>query len=541
MSTQAQLKAHDKIHNDLPFFARNCLQISTKQGGRTNFEFNRAQKYAHIKLEDQIKVQGQVRALALKGRQQGFSTYTAGRYFQKNVTQKNKNTFILSHDSQTTQKLFDMVDTFYKHLPEPIKPGLDTKNSRRLVFADLESSYTVGTAGNAEVGRGGTLQLFHGSEVAFWENTDNLDTGLLQSVADLPGTEIILESTANGASGYFYEKYMIALDGGGDYIPIFIPWFWQDEYRKQPSPDFKLTEEEEFLQRTYNLDMAQMYWRRKKIEDFRKKEWKFKQEYPCDAMEAFQTSGEKFFTAKSVVEAMNNLRPDETGAPLIITLDPSGGGKDTTAFGWRRGRDFYKYDEIEGNIKDPQFQMYVVGRTVKIINDDDPDMVFIDRGYGDGIIARLHELGYGKRVMGVGFADGAMDPDRYANKRAEMHDLGREWLEQIGVSIPNERKMQKQLLAVPMEKLTSSSKMLIVPKDEVKKNNNGESPGILDIFILSFAYPVKRRDQRVQVMNKPNTFQAQRNQSSRSPLLTMRGNSGQNRRNNNIHIIRAMP
>jgi hypothetical protein len=51
------------------------------------------------------------------------------------------------------------------------------------------SGYSVGTAGSAQIGREMTVQLFHGSEVAFYENAEQLSTGLMQTVADAPGTE----------------------------------------------------------------------------------------------------------------------------------------------------------------------------------------------------------------------------------------------------------------------------------------------------------------------------------------------------------------
>ncbi len=68
--------------------------------------------------------------------------------------------------------------------------------------------------------------------------------GVLQAVSDEPGTEIILESTANGVGNFFHRKWRDAETGKSDYIAIFIPWFWQQEYRKASPPDFMLDEEE---------------------------------------------------------------------------------------------------------------------------------------------------------------------------------------------------------------------------------------------------------------------------------------------------------
>ena len=289
--TPQQLKIHDRLQTDFRFFALRALKVQDKNGDLIAFKFNRAQQHIHERTEEQLKRTGRVRILLLKGRQQGGSTYIGGRFYFKATRKKGKNVFILSHEAQTTEKLFQMVDRYHTNCEPALRPGLKVDNRRMLVFDKIGSTYTVGTAGNDNVGRGGTLQYFHGSEVAFWGATEGIETGIMQSIADLPDTEVFLESTANGMAGMFYEKCMLALKDEGEYELVFVPWFWQDEYAKTPSEDFKYTEDELQLAKTYNLTDAQIYWRRLKIQEFRS-EWKFKQEYPCNPIEAFQTSGD---------------------------------------------------------------------------------------------------------------------------------------------------------------------------------------------------------------------------------------------------------
>ena len=38
------------------------------------------------------------------------------------------------------------------------------------------------------------------------------------------GTEMVLESTANGPAGSFYERWRQANAGRGDFMPLFFPW-----------------------------------------------------------------------------------------------------------------------------------------------------------------------------------------------------------------------------------------------------------------------------------------------------------------------------
>ena len=53
-------------------------------------------------------------------------------------------------------------------------------------------------------------------------------------------TEIILESTANGVGNYFYQQWRQAEAGMSPFQAIFVPWYWQDEYRK-PAKGFLIS------------------------------------------------------------------------------------------------------------------------------------------------------------------------------------------------------------------------------------------------------------------------------------------------------------
>ena len=125
-----------------------------------------------------------------------------------------------------------MVERYHESAPEIVKPATGASNARELIFSKLDSGYKVGTAGNKSVGRGTTIQYFHGSEVAYWPNASEHAKGILQAVPDEQETEIILESTANGVGNYFYQQWRQAEAGMSPFQAIFVPWYWQDEYRK---------------------------------------------------------------------------------------------------------------------------------------------------------------------------------------------------------------------------------------------------------------------------------------------------------------------
>ena len=60
-------------------FAKDHLKIKAKSGRLVPFIMNPAQEHIDRKLTEQLERLGKIRALLLKGRQQGGSTYIGGR------------------------------------------------------------------------------------------------------------------------------------------------------------------------------------------------------------------------------------------------------------------------------------------------------------------------------------------------------------------------------------------------------------------------------------------------------------------------------
>lgn len=283
--TPEELRIIQKLKDDFIHYATKCLKIRYKSGAVREFTLNKAQLYIHQKLEEQKQHTGKVRALILKGRQQGVSTYIGARFYHKVSFNFGLQAFILTHALDATNNLYKMAQRYYENTPTPVKPQATTSNSKELIFGLLDSGYKLGTAENKAVGRSATIQLLHGSEVAFWNNAPEHAKGVLQAVPNSPGTEIVLESTANGVGNYFHQMWQQAEAGLSDFQAIFVPWFWQDEYAIDVPHDFVITPEEEELKHLYELTDNQLAWRRLKISELSVNgsdgEKSFNQEYPC--------------------------------------------------------------------------------------------------------------------------------------------------------------------------------------------------------------------------------------------------------------------
>ena len=484
----------EHLKDNLPEYAERYIKIRPKEGGRTvPLVFNSAQMMLHHFIED-IKKAGQlVRICVVKGRQQGVSTYTAARFLHKSTLNLGVSVFILAHISKSTDYLFDMVKRMYINLPDPLRPGIERSNKKELKFGKIDSEYGLGTAGAQDVGRGMNPHLLHLSEAAFYGNTDDLSTGLMQGVATDLNTEIIMESTANGVNNMFYNLCMKGTDPNAltRYKTLFIPWYIQEEYRENPPARFKPTTRELELMELYNLDIAQIFWRRRKLEDeYNNDLWKFLQEYPCCLAEAFQSTGNTLLKPEFVEKARKVQAYLDALAPMVMGVDGSGEVSDRTALTVRQGRRVVEYEVYN----DPVKPMRLAGIVARKIDSMGLDMVFLDIAYGYGCRDRLVELGYGPKTMAIHFGSEALMPELYRNKRAQMYGFMKDWFEEEGVSIPDEDIFVRDLMMIPGFEQTTSRGLLTLPsKEQIKKNNDGISPDIADSLALTFAFPVRAK------------------------------------------------
>jgi len=347
--------------------------------------------------------------------------------------------------------------------------------------------------------------------VAFWENAKDIASGALEAVPEADGTEIILESTANGVQGLFYNKCMQALKGVGEYQIIFTPWWWNDEYNRTAPDDIALSDEEKKYKAAHELDNNQIYWRRHKIINL-ESEWLFKQEYPANIMEAFQNSGDDSYISSEIVQESRHGTPTvDMDAPLIIGVDPAYSENkqtkdktDKTAIVFREGRVVPKI--ITFKVQDTQV---IADRVEDIIIQHNPLMVNIDvGGVGAGVYDALVRRGYGDVVRNVNFGWSAIKEDKFKNKRAEMwHDM-RSWLKDEPNQIPDDDELQADLTA-PLYTYDDNQCLKLEKKEDMRKRL-GRSPDKGDALALTFAYKVREPLRRVQRQRQ----QQQTNQES---------------------------
>lgn len=478
------------LRDSLTDYARTCLFIRTKDARIAPLVLNNTQQMLHEAAEQQRKETGKVRIITVKGRQQGVSTYVNARGFHKTTHSRAWRSFILAHDQQGTNNLFEMVSRFYENVPAMVKPSINASNATELDFGKLDSGYRVSTAGTKGTGRGSTIQFFHGSEVAYWPNAETHAAGVLQAVPDVAGTEIWFESTGNGIGNFFHKQWQLAESGQSDFKAVFIPWFIQHEYQRKVPEGFELDDLEHEYMQTYGLTLEQMAWKRTKTIELHNDPNLFAQEYPSNPREAFQAGEDDVYIPVSLVEKAMQANHDPVG-PKIIGVDVARFGDDRSAILLRQGRRVVEVKTFE-----KLDTMSLVGRVKVACDQHKPDAVFVDAiGVGAGVIDRLKEMGV-PNVHQAQSGEKALNEDLYVNRRSEMWAQMKDWLNE-GASLPRNEELASDIASLKYK--YDSRGRLQMEKKEDAKTRGVRSPDLADALALTFFRPVAAKTMKLRL------------------------------------------
>lgn len=247
------------------------------------------------------------RKITLKARQFGVTTDAVIRCFDEAIWHLNKTVCILAHKQDVLDKIFSIVKTAYKHLPQEIQPAVDKGGGSKYEYFFPEINSRIFTT--LEV-RGGTVHRLHISEAAFIPRERINAT--LQAVPLDGGVEF--ESTPNGLN-HFYDLWGNSDDG---YARFFFPWFFHGEYQIPVGSPLHLTDDEQALvsfaasRFGVTLTHEQIAFRRYKIKELGVRI--FQQEYPEDDQSCFLASGSNPFDTSALKDKIQKL-------PSTYTID----------------------------------------------------------------------------------------------------------------------------------------------------------------------------------------------------------------------------
>ena len=312
--------------------ARALLRVRNRDGEIVPLQANAAQRA----YEDRRSRHN----IVLKARQMGISTWIAGRFFLRTITQPGTLSVEVAHNLEAAEQIFRIVHRFYELLPEGLRRGVlrtSKANTRQILFPELDSEYRVESAADGNAGRGMTIQNLHCSEIARWSG-DAAETMASLSAALVPNGELVLESTPNGAYGYFYDQWQRAEETG--MVRHFFPWWMENAYAGHAVEECEWTEEERALAEMNRLRPEQIGFRRQLKTKFRRIA---AQEYAESAEACFLASGDCVFDLECIARRAREVHeateqrcngqlwiwyPPQPGRKYLLGIDPAGGGTD---------------------------------------------------------------------------------------------------------------------------------------------------------------------------------------------------------------------
>jgi len=283
--------------------------------------------------------------IVLKARQMGVTSWVAGRFFLKTVMARGVLTVQVAQTREAAEAIFRIVQRFWECLPEGLREGelrRSIANAGRMCFPELDSEFRVLSASDENAGRGLTIQNLHGSEVSRWPGDAGATLAGLRA-ALVPGGEMVLESTPNGAYGCFYEEWMRAGESGGmrsskGVVRHFFPWWMEPSYVGAAVEDPSL--EESRLMSEHGLTAKQIGFRRVLETRYRGLR---SQEFAEDAETCFRATGDCCFDLEAIETrlamvgvpmetrrggALQIWLPRLPGKEYLVAVDTAGGGVD---------------------------------------------------------------------------------------------------------------------------------------------------------------------------------------------------------------------
>ena len=314
-----------RIRYDFEFWCARCVIIKDKTSARNiHFTLNAPQRRVLAVLEDMRTAGEPIRLIMLKARQWGGSTlvqiYMA---WIQIVHCSHWNSLICGHLKDTSSAIKGIYTRMLKEYPETLNECDDP-----MIFKAFEKSRNVseitgrsclvitGSAESQESIRGFDIAMAHLTEVAFWRSTaqkspENVVRAVCGSIALLPLTVIVMESTANGVGNFFHTEWLRAKAGQSDKRPVFVPWYEIEIYRS-PVADIKALWQElddyELGLWEKGLTLEMIAWYHAKRKEYNS-HTQMMSEYPTDDIEAFANTGKCVFNIADIERLRDDCRP----------------------------------------------------------------------------------------------------------------------------------------------------------------------------------------------------------------------------------------
>jgi hypothetical protein len=281
---------------------------------------------------------------ALKARQLGISTLSELAVAHRVQFFEHTRAVVGSSDPDKSALMSRMMELAWSEMPWWLMPSRTKYKSGQLIeFGNQNSVVSIqhGTQFSG-IARGTTVTVGHLSELADFDDPANLvDAALVKAIHPSPRVLLILESTAHGRAGWWFDTWELSKKGYekgfSRFFPVFLPWYvGQDMYphptwlasRRQIFAEWQPSDAalahkakaeayvgaNELLRRYlgsgWEMSRPQVFWWDMQREEHRAKGILhiFKQECPADDAEAFQSGNISIFDAETMERARERAR-----------------------------------------------------------------------------------------------------------------------------------------------------------------------------------------------------------------------------------------
>ncbi|MBR5843336.1 MAG: hypothetical protein IKY75_02005 [Bacteroidaceae bacterium] len=306
----------ERIRYDFEFWAAMFVKIKDKQGqDNIPFILNRPQRRYIAMLEAQRTSNKPIRLIMLKARQWGGSTITqVYMAWIQLVHCRNWNSIICAHLKDAAANIKGMYTKLLDNYPAWLLNSTEQphfqpfeRTSNTSYIAQRGCKITICSSESPEAVRGNDAAMAHLSEAAFWSDTpahtpESLIRSIYGSIALLPNSMVVIESTANGTGGYFHREYTRACRGESDKECIFVPWYEIEMYAipiDNPAEFASSLDRYEQWLWSKGATLEAIAWYRAKRREY-SRHADMMAEYPSDENEAFAYSGERIFDPLAV-------------------------------------------------------------------------------------------------------------------------------------------------------------------------------------------------------------------------------------------------
>ena len=294
-------------------WGRFCVLIENKQKEMVAFDPNVLQERMSEVYETMQELGLPTRMLDLKPRQSGSSTF-ATMIVDHHCKRYSARGVVMADDFGNSQNLYRMAT---RHCDTDVFPwGVSHKTANKEIHFTNGSFIEQDTAQNPRAGIAATRQVVHLSEVAKYPQDGVRDayitiSNMMASVNKKgPNSLVIAETTAEGASGWFYDQWQgavtleefLAGKHGNGWIKVFAAWFEFEDHSLEVSPGqiadimSTLDKREKRGVEKYNWTPQQIAWRRMVLKtECGGDEGQFDSHYPEDPESCFQSSGRPRF------------------------------------------------------------------------------------------------------------------------------------------------------------------------------------------------------------------------------------------------------